>query len=1442
MDPDVRRQNGSEKIQRGQGKLWRRCILVLSCLAALGTAYALIRPAITLSDTAFCGMEEHTHGESCWEQRLVCTWEPPQSEEPHVHGDGCWETQQVLCCTIPENHVHDENCHITPLLCGLEEGEKHTHTEQCFGEPELSCTVEENHVHSEDCYTQEEVLICDMEEASGILEEEPHVHTEQCYETVLVCGMEEHTHSLFCYADSQADLETPELWRQSLPELTGNWASDLLAVARSQLGYAESSRNYIVDDAGSVKGYTRYGAWTGNPYGDWNVAFAAFCLRYANIPAAAVPSDGSCANWLAMLGAADGVSAGPGDLVFLDGDGDSTADRVGILAGIADGCVNTIEGDWEGTVSAGQYALGDAAIVGFGKIPANPELGKYTCGRLAHVHEPSCYDGGGALQCGFEAHSHTESCQTGVREFDYADEDLTMHIVVEGPAVDALQLEVQVPDAEAYALFSAAREGEEQETDNGDLLLLRNLCLLRGDVPQDLEQYHITAEVTVSASALEPLTQETALLRAQAAPETELGVVLSAPDGATETALLLPGENQIPSLMLEVDQGIVAVQAGTYPNPSYTVQYYANIPRFSDNGAKTWTIYDTSGGVLPSNDGANRTRELYLNATGAQTGKNAGDATAIYRVATTATLTQMYSDNRFTYVNAPNTAYVDKLIDSESYVLDQVWVLKQGKSADSTVEADWDIYLDPSRIHFTSRPERAGENVILITDETCLRLVYNCREAAFTTPSTFYDYDISSGQNSAGLWRTGTTGINSESNYAASRNGQRTWRSYRDVLAVGNANCGTGMGAYIYDGIYLNQFSGRNSGCAFGLAESLSGGQIVYNPWIAAPRLFNEGDALGKHIYSGSSLTFQRIGDTYTLDSASVNGVGYVDGLQDFFNPSPASGTIHGNILTNDFWPLDGAINKTDPSFGATGQGIPYQGFTNAPGTWQENRSTFPVSDDGRAHNCFFGLQYAVSFTLTEDYIGPLEYCFFGDDDMWVFLDNRLVCDIGGVHSAVGEYVNLWDYLTPGQPGPHTLTFFYTERGASGSTCYMNFTLPSVTGVNIEQKTTQLRVQKNVQGRHDASTEFAFHIRFLDARGEGVQDDYAYNRYSADGKPLETDLIICDGSDFSLRGGEYLVIRHLPYGLRYQITEITTEGYSVTNTVNGVLLPGAEAEGTVAQNGNNTVEFTNTRNTFAFSLQKQDPDGTALTGAEFTLTDSGGSPVLALDAGNGSFRVPETDEETGSVARFQVNASGILSISGLQPGSYTLRETAPPAGCIAMMEDIRLTIGLNGEISLSENSLVSCTGSVITVKNEYAPRVLTLEKKVLNANTTGKFDFLLSYPGEDGQPVTHTLSLANGEKSAVSIPYGVNVTIREAEHNGFALTFRNGETILESGPDDSFTFRILEDVTITAVNTAGYVLPDTGGGGEAVFAVTGTMLLAAALIICPRKRRDGKQF
>lgn len=1445
MDPDMRRQNGFPQTETGRsrGHSWYWAAIALCCLVALCTAYAMRLPAATLSDEPFCGMEAHTHEEACREQRLICTAEP--LTEAHVHTDACYEDRQALTCTVPENHVHDENCMISPLICE----EEHDHTEDCYGEPE--CAIEENHVHSESCYSMEKTLVCGLEESEA--EKPAHIHTEQCYETVLVCEKQEHSHSLSCYADLQADLETPAVWQQTLPgNLTDDWANNLLAVARSQLGYAQSSENYIVEDEQIMLPYTRYGQWSGQPYGDWNTKFAAFCLRYAGIPSVAVPSSADCGSWTTLLGDAFSpigeVLPSPGDLLFLDSDGDGTADRVGILTEVSGQRFAAIEGDCDGLVATKGYSAEDGSIVGFGHLPTNPDQGKYTCGQNAHTHESSCYTAGGDVQCGFAEHIHTEDCRTGIKEFDYADEALSMHITVEGPEAQALQLAVETPDAESFASLAAtmgledsANGAEEANlgTQGQDMLLLRILSLLQNDQPMKLDRYKITAEITVAPSVLEPLSREAAALRTQAAPEAELGVVLSAM-GEEQTVLFLPEQAQVPSLRAVVHEGIVAVQAGTFPNPTYTVQYYANIPRFADSGSRSMTVFDTSGGILPTNSGANKTRQLYLEATGTFTGKNAGNATENYRVASVTELTQMYSDNTFTYVNAPNTAYVDKLIDSESYLLDEIWVLKDGKSADSVSEADWDIYTTPSQVHFTSRPERAGDGIILITENTCLRLVYECRDAAFTTPSTFYDYDISDGQNPDGAWCTGITGINSESNYGTSRNGSRTWRSYRDVLAFGNSNCGTGMGQYGYDGIYLNQHSGRNSGCAFGLVESLSDGQIVYNPWIVAPALFNEGNALGKHTYSGSSLTFQRVGDSYTLDSASVSGVGVISGLQDFFNPSPTSSLTHDQILTNDFWPMDGAVNKTDPSFGAAGGSVYYQGFTNAPGTWQNTRNKLPVSDDGRNHNSFFGLQYAVSFTLTEDYIGPLEYCFFGDDDMWVFLDDTLVCDIGGVHSAVGEYVDLWDYLNKGQAGTHTLTFFYTERGSSGSTCYMNFTLPSVTGVNIEQKTTQLKIRKDVQGRHDPEEEFRFHIRFFNARGEGIPDDYAYSRCDANGSVLERDLVICDGSDFSLRAGEYILIRHLPYGLHYKITELTKEGYSVTNTVDGELRPGGEAEGTVTLNGRNTVEFTNRRNTFGFSLQKQDPEGKTLTGAVFTLTDSGGSPVAALPEENGGFAVPDADGASSTVTRFPVDASGIFRIGGLLPGDYILTEVEAPALCTPIPDGITVAVGTDGEITVSENPYVSAAGGVITVKNAYSPRELTLEKKVLNSDTTRKFSFTVSYVPDGEQPVQKTLSLANGESGRFSIPYNAQVTICEEEHNGFSLSFRQGETILESLPDGSYTFRMREDVTITAVNTAGYVLPGAGGEGTAAYWVLGTLLMGIwAVLMYERVRRRG---
>lgn len=198
---------------------------------------------------------------------------------------------------------------------------------------------------------------------------------------------------------------------------------------------------------------------------------------------------------------------------------------------------------------------------------------------------------------------------------------------------------------------------------------------------------------------------------------------------------------------------------------------------------------------------------------------------------------------------------------------------------------------------------------------------------------------------------------------------------------------------------------------------------------------------------------------------------------------------------------------------------------------------------------------------------------------MWVFLDGRLVCDIGGVHSSVGEYVNLWDYLQKGEDaGAHTLSFFYTERGASGSSCYMRFTLPSVSSVTPEQNTGTLRVEKEVVGpasEPGQEPEFNFRIFFTDASGKKLKDDYSYTRYSADGTVLKKDLIIYDGGSFQLRNGEYVIIKYLPIGAKYHITEDEADCITSVQVGSADFVSTREVTGTISKAAEDRVHYRN---------------------------------------------------------------------------------------------------------------------------------------------------------------------------------------------------------------------------------------------------------------------------
>lgn len=313
-------------------------------------------------------------------------------------------------------------------------------------------------------------------------------------------------------------------------------------------------------------------------------------------------------------------------------------------------------------------------------------------------------------------------------------------------------------------------------------------------------------------------------------------------------------------------------------------------------------------------------------------------------------LTELYSENQYDYWEAPGLPYVNVFRGNGNYTATQVWVLDEDGDPNSTNAADWTVInvSDPSQVRLTNNPNDPelgkNNNVILIEQDTVLRLVANQTESSYDNAATFYDYDITDDGWTTWDGTYGSHGINSGSNYTGS--GAK--------LAFGNANTGTALQNESWNGNTLNQYNHSGNGllgCTFGLVTGLdSYGHIQYASGVNAPKLFDDGNANGKTVHSGWSLGFNRVGDTYTL--SSVNGAG-LDGLEYFNNPVCGT-TVHDHIWTNNFWPLDGETGKD----GLTGK---YDDRGDYVGYGGNNM--YPVSDDGKAHNNMFGMQYTLNLS-----------------------------------------------------------------------------------------------------------------------------------------------------------------------------------------------------------------------------------------------------------------------------------------------------------------------------------------------------------------------------------------------------------------------------------------------------------------------------------------------
>ena len=391
-------------------------VLALAMITTLFVNWQLHGVGISMTAQYQCGEVEHAHTADCYDKVLICGYTEGQLENadevaaaeaaaasaaqssaeeeimplelepqiefvPHEHTDDCYTEVQTLTC-MEEEHVHDDDCYDPEdgtLIC---EKFEHTHDESCYTtEYELTCGLEEGELVEQVVEPTQTAELVAMAVAEPVALEpvvdtvEPiyHHHTDACYEEVLVCPLPEHHHTVSCLSDTSADLETPEEWQAANADavITGEWNEDLLSVAKTQLGYEQSEKNFEIDPADGVtlRYYSRYGQSYGNPYGEWDVMFLSYCLKYAGIPQSAIPQEASVLalrssmsdmDWL--LDGEDGSAADVGDIVIYNKYVTRTVAVDSSADGAADGLDDLFSTDAEGENGAELEESGTAAL------------------------------------------------------------------------------------------------------------------------------------------------------------------------------------------------------------------------------------------------------------------------------------------------------------------------------------------------------------------------------------------------------------------------------------------------------------------------------------------------------------------------------------------------------------------------------------------------------------------------------------------------------------------------------------------------------------------------------------------------------------------------------------------------------------------------------------------------------------------------------------------------------------------------------------------------------------------------------------------------------------------------------------------------------------------------------------------------------------------------
>lgn len=366
------------------------------------------------------------------------------------------------------------------------------------------------------------------------------------------------------------------------------------------------------------------------------------------------------------------------------------------------------------------------------------------------------------------------------------------------------------------------------------------------------------------------------------------------------------------------------------------------------------------------------------------------------------------------------------------YSDDERTILVGGKINDYTKAKNWDV----SKVEVNGT-EVADYNKIEVAQNSTITVYYTPRHNDnFQGSTSFYDYTVKAGSKNGTDYSFNMLGDavkNGNQKITSGTQGQN-YSSYKYDFTVDSG--------YKEDGSKIeatvNGYNTNVKRIGGLLKEVEKDGTVKFN--YPEPGFFVDEDATVKigdtktylrKVIKDYKLVFDQNGDSYKLTKV----------IDQNENQLAAAG--------DNFFPLD-KVSRSEKS-------------NNSP------------------HNYFFGMRYDVTFKIG-DYVGPLNYTFTGDDDLWVVLDgDKIVIDLGGIHDAFEKTVDLWEYIgtnlsSEDKEKEHTLTILYMERGANKSNCQMEFTLPSARISEVTNVPTTDLVLKKVNKKQEALSGARFNL------------------------------------------------------------------------------------------------------------------------------------------------------------------------------------------------------------------------------------------------------------------------------------------------------------------------------------------------------------------------------